>query len=430
MQASNAQRKKIYKYRCATPPIEEESSIYDLSGSSDVCIKELSSSEPTTVIIPSKSREIKYDLSGTQSSEDLRKGLRDNLIQIDCEARQDEKGEQEGTGAKKDDSWLGFLFCYNNDTTNDAATLATDAAGSDSSQSGRQSPASDRPIDSNEESKSNPVERLRSSTGSTNSTPVTDAALLARAKKDLSVLKSRKKKVSKINVDRLNQSHGPPSPTKLDAGAGSLDIVMELRLDEDLLIGKKKNGPKKKGKITKRSSSMNKDKGFDNNVDTNSSAGDIQSVMSERSLFSFATANDPKEGKLTSRNGAGMSAGMGKAVCITGPVNGTFQNVTSAKDAENSEIANTYNQFRVFARSVDMVLNRIGTTVPLYHWTGSQSFRFGTISMSGSGDDLGLSSFSNLDLGSSSMRSTAEGDIPINLMNVCSEPSSKMFDVR
>lgn len=78
-----------------------------------------------------------------------------------------------------------------------------------------------------------------------------------------------------------------------------------------------------------------------------------------------------------------------------------------------------------------MILNRISTSVPLYHWKGIDMHILGSVSLTDSNDDLGLSSYSNLDLQTPSMLSASENDnIPLKLKNVCSEPSSKGFNVR
>ncbi len=425
------------------------------------------------------SRDIKYDLSGGRN-EEVRDDLQKSLSQMDLDARK-EAAAASGSDSKgcDDPAWYSFLFCVNNDTTNDTHTLGTldsesslSVENSSKNDNGRQSPPR-YDLSGGAASQSQTVVRSSSRSRVMNrfSSAATDAALLSSTLRDpLVVSSTARAKRHPPTKSSLSPSSYPPKPsTRLKEGAGSLDIMMELQLDEDLLKNakgskkkEKKGGFRKKIKGHKKSNSKSttteekntvsgiptspsrKKKAVDNLLvsddEVNNSAGDEKSVISERSIFSFATESPSKNKKgwkkspVSSPSRLGTMQTANKSLCITGPANGTFLNISSAADAEHPELSDTYSQFRVHDRGVEMVLSRIATSIPLYHWTNisNQSFKVGDISMSVSSEDLGLTSFSNLDLTSPSMRSSSEVsiDIPVDVTHVCSEPSSKGFLVR
>lgn len=456
-------------FKSTSPRIIEEEPVYDLSGSSDESpyVKKLSSSSssaknvggagvttaPKSTAEVGNTREIKYDLSGMKSNEEMRDDLQKSFSQLEMDALK-EAVATSGVKGSEDQAWYSFLFCVNNDTTSDTNTLGTlESEATLSVVDGTQPPKYD--LSGGTSSKTN----RPSSRGLNRFSSVdTDAALLSRSLRDPAVVSSSARskrqtppKSSMSSPKPPRPTDAPPSPTRLKEGAGSLDIVMELQLEEDLLINakgskkkEKKGGFRKKIKGHKRSNSKSKNKADDNllvhdDEAVNSPAGDMGSVMSERSIFSFGTEapeinvmGGTKKSPSSSPSRLGAMRMTNKYLCITGPANGTFINISSAKDAEHPELSNTYKNFRVHDKGIEMVLSRIGTSIPLYHWTGanSQSFKFGDINMSVSSEDLGLSSFSHLNLTSSSMRSTSEISIVVDVNNVCSEPSSKGFLVR
>ena len=382
--------------------------------------------------------EIKYDLSGGKSNEEMRKQMEQTIKDI-------------GTKKVKTDttndmsSWFSTIFCNADTTTNDdSGTLATmEKTDSESSMQSEENQRVQLP------EKNQSISLLMSNVGKNlqktdkktqfknnhdldrNSSFATDAAFLSSARKDAAsppYKKSPKSPKSPKSAKTKHLSASPQSPTRLKEGAGSLDIVMELQCDEDLMIGNGAKGSRKKGVFRKRMKNTNNHKAIHsqekhNAKKTMNSAAnrnsDAESVISERSIFSFASeTNDAKNP--TNRGGIAAS--------ISGPTNGTFLNITSEDDAEMSELADTYDRFRVDARSVEMVFNRFATSIPLYHWQGKSVSPGLNNVLSG---DLGLGTFSDLGLTSLSMKNSSDAlDIPANLRNVCSEPSAKGFNVR
>jgi hypothetical protein len=402
----------------AAPPNKAREIKYDLSGGKKKSTEvkyDLSGGKKQS------RRAIEYDLSGQKSSDELRREMNKTFEQMDKREGRDDCSQL--TKHKENESWFGYLLCQFNDTTNDASTLATVPVDDSVSTSSTSTPVTDN----DSRTKARAVNRHGSI-----STPVSDAALLANVRKGSHVTSAKKQKsLTKSQVENILQENALLSPTEIGVaseGVESLDIVMELQLEEDLLKGSLKNKRKsvfrKKEKTSKNS--KGKTKQLSKNNDINTSPVEIKSVLSERSLFSFASSIHPKENSPDNH----IVPNFGNSVCITGPINGTFSNITSAQMSENHEIVETYNRFRVFERSVDMVLNRVATSVPLYHWKGNQSMHHGHLNTSSSSMDLSLTSFSQLDLRTPSMKSVMDTDYVPQLEHVCSEPSAKGFKVR
>ena len=148
--------------------------------------------------------------------------------------------------------------------------------------------------------------------------------------------------------------------------------------------------------------------------------------MSETSILSFeSSVKETEQPQQVKRNTTSITSNLssrrGKVECIAGPVNGTFLHITPKKNPENSEIADTYNRFRVFERSVEMVLSRFTTSIPLYHWKGIQTYQFGNIDIGVTSEDLELSP---------KIVNVTDTTVPVSMTNVCSEPSAKGFQVR
>ncbi len=426
--AGNTQKhqQKRAVYEAKNPRIQEEDAVsYELGGSSS------GSSGSSGILL--RKKNIIYDLSGEKSSDELRKEMQKTL----SKSNKGPKIDPASASATPNElsSWLNTILCGNMDTTMGSSTTSTVAT--------MEKTDSESSLNSNEQIQQQTkqvadVGKKRSKKGSkksqakrnveTHSSARTDAALLASMFKESTgadTSKSPKTSKKAISTNVAASPGSSYSPTNLPSGAASLDIVMELQCDEDLIIGSGK-GAKKKGLFRKRvkNSKSNKkpietqDKKYA--MEKVAGARDASSVVSERSLFSFASD--------TSNNN--VPTPRGSAIAITGPANGTFLNITSEDDAEDPELADTYDRYRVHQRSVDTVLNQFATSIPLYHWQGkSQSFRIDTTE-SACSEDLGLTSFSNLDLRSPSMTSAVDSNIPVELMNVCSEPSAKGFSVR
>mmetsp|Transcript_14651 Transcript_14651/g.18545 ORF Transcript_14651/g.18545 Transcript_14651/m.18545 type:complete len:445 (+) Transcript_14651:142-1476(+) len=304
-----------------------------------------------------QSREIKYDLSGMSDE------LRDDLQKVFGGA------VPNATKCANDNeqAWYSFLFCVNNDTTNDAHTLGTldsestlDVEGNNHNNSandfgygGRQSPPSGSGVGT---AQLRPVSR--GSQMNRFSSIATDAALLSSTRRDPVVASS----ISKSKKTSAHQSHSkgssprrppcfntttasasatspPPSPTKLKEGAGSLDIVMELQLEEDLRksVKESKKKEKKEKKAEKKEKKGSPSGGFRKKIkgqkkstpkpqtpsstaavvatttpspkrvrsdnllvqdnEASPSSGDMGSVISDRSIFSFATEVQEKKQK-------------------------------------------------------------------------------------------------------------------------------------
>jgi len=458
VQAGNTKTTK-QKFQLIPPRIIEEDSnsilsqkIYDLSGSASSSVS-YSSRKSTGGSSRMSSREIKYDLSGARSGSQLRKDMKKALGNVDV--RDEGPGEGNLTKDQYDEhspSWFSFFFCYNNDTTvpiikgdNESRSFTTMDTNTDSEsmtsldQSRRLSSVGDATPEASLRSSSRSLDSLPPKTPSSSRhsslDSSSDALLLEQFLNDVTVTSSKK-------CRRKGLPPGPPSLGKNDE-KGSLDIVMELQLEEDLMKSKKKRGvfrKKRKGgsSAKKKSEPAPSSKPHSNvsNNDTYTSAGAIKSALSDRSLFSFATTNPiattPKQVSTTSQSKSRNAniKNSSKRVYMSGPKNGTFLNITTKITADDVEVIDTYDRFRASDQSVEMVLNRISTSVPLYHWKGNQSFRFGCVSTSVDSEDLGLSSLSSLELGSTSMISLNDGELPNNLKNVCSEPSAKGFIVR
>lgn len=454
VQVSNKQKSKLNKRhfpkRSSISSIVEEP-IYDLSRSSDgsFLINKLSDSGSMSSATKSRSmnrKDIMYDLSGEKSTEELRRDFHKSLTDMEKKVREEETVK--GGNGGQDSSWINFLFCYNNDTTmNETSTHGTtDNTDSDSCDSAenengaRQSltaGTNDAAIYDLSGGKPPRSKNRRSKVSAQTAMLIANAAL-----KDPSLVKPRTKSLSKSlsKKKRIDTNITPQSPTRLEPGAESLDIVMELQLDEDLMIGKKeaskKSKPifKKKVKQSKTSNSAKTKTPKAKNLSKKTKNNGIQSVRSETSLFSFESSVKGKQPQEVKRNTTNVTSNLsrrGKIECIAGPVNGTFLHITPKKNPDNPEIADTYNRFRVFENSVDMVLSRFITSIPLYHWKGIQTFKFGHIHESASSEDLELGSFGSLDLKSPSMMTNAtETSVPVSMANVCSEPSAKGFQVR
>ena len=237
-------------------------------------------------------------------------------------------------------SWPGFLFCFNNDTTNDTSILVVDPA------------------------KQQQQQETATYDWTCGRQHLKDATLLARIRTDASVLKSKRNSSSmKISPKAI-----PTFMEKIQSNNNNGDSNLDSRLNV-----------KKKNSFFKLALEKSK------------------SNLSQRSIFSFGSVdnNDTKVHSFSNKNN-----------CISGPANGTFLNITSKQTlSEKSEIADTYYKLRAYDKCIDMVLNQVPTSIPLYH-----------------SKDNNVSKLSDSKM--------TESEASISLQHVCSEPSAKGFNVR
>mmetsp|Transcript_2271 Transcript_2271/g.4202 ORF Transcript_2271/g.4202 Transcript_2271/m.4202 type:complete len:640 (-) Transcript_2271:68-1987(-) len=220
------------------------------------------------------------------------------------------------------------------------------------------------------------------------------------------------------NQGSLRRKHKQQDPRYVASSdkLGSLDIVMELQQQENQstrnnntnttrsksnnMSGNSPRSPRK----TKGSPVLN-----ENENHTTPAAMDEQSVITD--IFDFGSFDT---GILASTNDSST-----KGLWIQGPAIGTFQNISTEANAFHPEVANTYVSFRCDKKSVALVISRLTCSVPLYH------HKFG---MERDGNEINVSI-------SSSHSGTADNegtklDVSSKIINVCSEPVSKIFEVR
>ena len=242
-------------------------------------------------------------------------------------------------------SWPGFLFCFNYDTTNDTSILVVDSAKQQQQQ-----------------------QETATYDWTCGRQHLKDATLLARIRNDASVLKSKRNSSSLKISPKAMPTFMEKIQSKHNNSNNNGDSIIDSRLNV-----------KKKNSFFKISFEKSK------------------SNLSQRSIFSFGSVdnNDTKVHSFNNKNN-----------CISGPANGTFLHITSKQTlSEKSEIADTYYKFRAFDSSIDMVLNQVPTSIPLYH-----------------SKDNNVSKLSDSKM--------TESEASISLEHVCSEPSAKGFNVR